>query len=441
MNRVAFGSVIGTACAALVLMVLLVASSTDRAGATSPPPGSDIFATALDVEPSNPAPNTATTIGGGGADIQAGDIQQLSGNLAIGDEICVELLVDQVPSSPSQVKGGFGIFGVGVDIHWNGEGGSIQTGTDPVLGLVGYKAGDRAVGLTSNCLTDGGDLGNQDDFLYSRDPGSVDGDAAISQVNSAAPLPSDATPRTLSPFRVDNVWSVADNESGPGRLVQYNFRCLNTGSSTLVVDDLPPLGTEGGNTTGVLFASGLGGTYVISTEFEATIFCNTAPGTPGPTTAPPTTPPATTPVGTTPVGTTPPVTSAPATTPATITPTPTPLPSGQTPQPTTPAPTTPTDTPVGQQELMGDTDCNGTIAVRDNQALLRNILGQAPLSTTPPCPAIGDTLPNGELWGDWDCNGSIGVRDNQAALRFILGQSPLSQTPPCTAIGQPVDVA
>jgi hypothetical protein len=38
---------------------------------------------------------------------------------------------------------------------------------------------------------------------------------------------------------------------------------------------------------------------------------------------------------------------------------------------------------------------------------------------------------SGRLWGDWDCDGEISSRDNQALLRQVLEQAPLSQTEPC----------
>lgn len=37
-----------------------------------------------------------------------------------------------------------------------------------------------------------------------------------------------------------------------------------------------------------------------------------------------------------------------------------------------------------------DVDCNGSVTARDNQALLRNVLGQVPLSQTEPCPNVAD---------------------------------------------------
>jgi parallel beta-helix repeat protein len=84
--------------------------------------------------------------------------------------------------------------------------------------------------------------------------------------------------------------------------------------------------------------------------------------------------------------------------------------------------------------LWGDSDCSGAISSRDNQALLRNVLSQAPLSQTEPCPNLGETV-DGRVWGDWDCNGAISARDNQALLRNVLSQLPLSQTEPCPDVG------
>jgi predicted outer membrane repeat protein len=103
---------------------------------------------------------------------------------------------------------------------------------------------------------------------------------------------------------------------------------------------------------------------------------------------------------------------------------------------------TPTGTPSGDDEVWGDSDCSGQIAARDNQALLRHVLGQAALSQTEPCPDLGHALVEPpEMWGDWDCNGSIGARDNQALLRHVLGQVALSQTEPCPEIGSTVTIA
>jgi Tol biopolymer transport system component len=119
--------------------------------------------------------------------------------------------------------------------------------------------------------------------------------------------------------------------------------------------------------------------------------------------------------------------------------------------PATPTPSAsptpvPTDTPpAGENRLWGDNDCNGSISSRDNQALLRNVLSQTALSQTEPCPDIGSsvgiTVPAGGqqlIWGDLDCNGSIGARDNQALLRNVLAQAALGQTEPCPDIGTAV---
>lgn len=98
----------------------------------------------------------------------------------------------------------------------------------------------------------------------------------------------------------------------------------------------------------------------------------------------------------------------------------------------------------GETELWGDVDCNGTVAARDTQAVLRNILGQAALSQTEPCPDIeanANVDGTTRLWGDIDCNGTVAARDTQAILRNILGQPPLSQTEPCPDIESSVTVS
>ncbi len=46
----------------------------------------------------------------------------------------------------------------------------------------------------------------------------------------------------------------------------------------------------------------------------------------------------------------------------------------------------------GTTRLFGDLDCDGEISSRDNQALLRNVLSQAALSQTEPCPDIGSSV-------------------------------------------------
>jgi hypothetical protein len=97
----------------------------------------------------------------------------------------------------------------------------------------------------------------------------------------------------------------------------------------------------------------------------------------------------------------------------------------------------PTPSPSPGDQLWGDSDCDGEISSRDNQALLRKVLSQNALSQTEPCPDLGDAV--GDLvWGDWDCDGEISSRDNQALLRKVLSQNALSQTEPCPGIGDPV---
>lgn len=135
------------------------------------------------------------------------------------------------------------------------------------------------------------------------------------------------------------------------------------------------------------------------------------------------------------------------------TPTPTPTSSPTTVPSETPVPT-PSAPPLGQGVIWGDMDCDDEITTRDNQALLRNVLTQAPLSQQIPCPFVGailrffsgfpNAVPAGELptgiWGDTDCDGAVTTRDNQALLRRVLGQTELSQTEPCPDLGAEVAV-
>jgi hypothetical protein len=42
------------------------------------------------------------------------------------------------------------------------------------------------------------------------------------------------------------------------------------------------------------------------------------------------------------------------------------------------------------------------------------------------------------VWGDEDCNDDVNTRDNQAKLRWVLEQTPLSQMEPCPDVGSTV---
>jgi hypothetical protein len=120
-----------------------------------------------------------------------------------------------------------------------------------------------------------------------------------------------------------------------------------------------------------------------------------------------------------------------------INPTPTPSP---TPSPT---PFVPTPTPFTLHLVWGDSDCDGNVAPRDGQAILKHFLDQAELSQSQPCPAMGErVMVAGEEveWGDWDCNGSVAPRDGQAGLKHFLDQTELTQSEPCSDLGSDVDV-
>jgi hypothetical protein len=128
---------------------------------------------------------------------------------------------------------------------------------------------------------------------------------------------------------------------------------------------------------------------------------------------------------------------------------PTPTPATETPSATgTPSDTpgtSPTTTPGGAELVWGNSDCDPEISTRDNQALLRKVLQQPLLSVEEDCPPLGEpiglaaagALPQ-LIWGDWDCDGEITTRDNQALLRNVLDQVPLSQEEGCPEIGDAV---
>lgn len=111
---------------------------------------------------------------------------------------------------------------------------------------------------------------------------------------------------------------------------------------------------------------------------------------------------------------------------------------------------TPTPSPVPTEEppftinlKWGDTDCGGTVASRDAQAILKRVLEQPELSNNQPCPSLGQMVVVDGVnyhWGDFDCSGQITTRDSQSILKNVLQTTALSQTEPCPDIGTAVDV-
>ncbi|MEO8458038.1 MAG: hypothetical protein ABI559_09515, partial [Chloroflexota bacterium] len=110
----------------------------------------------------------------------------------------------------------------------------------------------------------------------------------------------------------------------------------------------------------------------------------------------------------------------------------------------TPVPTeAPTPTPFMLTLTWGDTDCDGTVAPRDAQAILKRILEQPELSVNQPCPGLGQqVIVAGTTlnWADWDCSGAIAPRDSQADLKNVLNQTAVSQTEPCPDVGSQVSL-
>jgi hypothetical protein len=100
---------------------------------------------------------------------------------------------------------------------------------------------------------------------------------------------------------------------------------------------------------------------------------------------------------------------------------------------------------TGTNRTWGDSDCNGSVAPRDGQAILNVFLGKAPISQTDPCPDVnsaisGTGFANATKWGDFDCNGAVAPRDGQAILNAFLGKAPFSQTDPCPDVNASVPV-
>jgi hypothetical protein len=87
-------------------------------------------------------------------------------------------------------------------------------------------------------------------------------------------------------------------------------------------------------------------------------------------------------------------------------------------------------TPAGPFHCDADTN--------DFACLVEGLETATPAPTASPEPTA-TTGPSSLRWGDVDCNGTISVRDNQALLRFALSQPALSQTEPCPDLGTELD--
>ena len=110
----------------------------------------------------------------------------------------------------------------------------------------------------------------------------------------------------------------------------------------------------------------------------------------------------------------------------------------------TPAPITPSPTPFTLNLIWGDSDCNGAVAARDGQAILKHFLDQDELSVSEPCPSLSErVMISGEeqMWGDWDCSDAVAPRDGQASLKEFLSQTPPAAIgSPCPGLGDAVAV-
>ncbi len=317
----------------------------------------------------------------GNTSTSVGTIDPALSDVALNTPVTIDVVVKGVPAD--------GLFGVGFELNY-----------DPAFIKV------TAVTMTAT------PIGSVNVLQFS----TAGGSPLINQSDIDTNPGEDAD----GSLRVDSV-GTGPQETGSGRVSAITIECIASGTSALTLTD----SINGSPNAAVIYSTNGGGVYSVDTESEASIGCATSVVTPTPGTITPT-----------------PVTGTITPTPVTGTITPTPVTGTITPTPVT-GTITPTPTAgAGTDRLWGDTDCDGEISTRDNQALLRKVLSQAALSQTEPCTDPGNlTYIDGteRLWGDWDCDGEISTRDNQALLRKVLSQAALSQTEPCPDIGNPVE--
>ena len=286
--------------AALVALLLLFAGGDLAPTPTAAQPF-DIQAVAVDLEPDTPAANTATSVGGGGTGVDAGDIQSSLSNVPVGSPFSFDVVVDSVPAQ--------GLFGVGFELNYNV--GTVQVTGFDTSQVLQFSSGSASPFQTADPLPDG------------------DGS-----------------------FRIDSVDLGGTDETGPGRVMRLTAECLSVGTTPLTLTD-QAIGAD--DTAAILNQTTF---YTIAQELEGSVTCVAAADTPTPT---PTDTPTPTPTDTPDANSRPTPTDAdpdrhadaqlqpttpdadPRPRPDTPTPTPTDTP---TPTPTdTPTPT-PTDTPT-----------------------------------------------------------------------------------------------
>jgi len=193
----------------------------------------DVARVAIDLEPNGPSANTGTSIGGGGAGIDAGDVTSMLENVPLNTPFTVDIVVDQIPAE--------GIQGIGGEVTFNGAVirlvNPIQTSVVPSLHF------------SSTC---GG---------------------------TASPAPFevfDARPSTSGAWRFDSADLSSCFESGPGLLLRFHLECTAVGTTAVGLTDTI---TGGQDTIGLL--GGPNALYDVVTETEAVVHC----GQPAPASA------------------------------------------------------------------------------------------------------------------------------------------------------------
>lgn len=326
----------------LVSVAVLTLVMASRGTEATPPPTSafDVYAVAMDMDPSAPVANAWNSIGGGAPDIQAGDIQS-SASVPIGGTVTFDVVIDSLPGvfdatnddSPvgeaggdcsnaidddgdGVVNDGCGVVGVvseagfpcGNAVDDDGDGlvndGCRKAGANPSCG----DAGDEddvdcydsttvsgGVGMFGYYLTlhyNGGVAGiagyRSGNVARGGSPAFVaDSDAflhshspstSVYQSNST-PQPSFASPNVTGSFAIENLWGLS-TEVGSGRLLTVQMKCLAAGTTTITMDD--PLGYVPDHAS-VFFADpDPGGVHLVANEFEASLTCTGS----GPTVTP-----------------------------------------------------------------------------------------------------------------------------------------------------------
>ena len=215
------------AAVALAIFAVLLSAALSSLVLSFQPASAQVPVIAIVAFDLYPTGNTATSIGAGGAGIDAGDIQSTLDNVAIGSTVTFDIVVDAVPSP--------GLFAVGLEVHY-----------DPTV--VEVSAVDR-------------------------DPGGL---GRLLQYTSGATLPfgiNDSLPHHDGPFRAVALALTATFETGPGKVLEVTVKCVATGTTPITLTDAFTGGGVNAGILGVDVGTGDGFAFTIGTELEAAVGC------------------------------------------------------------------------------------------------------------------------------------------------------------------------